>query len=323
MAQAYPVDPEAYEAYLKGRFHWNKRSRDGHVKAVHYFQEAIDKDPAYSTAYAGLADAASIMGLWGLVAPEEGCGRAKRLALKALDGDASLSEAHSSLAWAQLHFDYDFTSAEKEFERAIELNPRYANTHHWFGMTLGLMGRHEEAYTELKRAARLDPHWGIVRFGLAFVYWCGRQYDRAIEECHKALELDPHSPQALVWLGLCLLAMHNDEPAIAALKNAVEVSRNTPVAVACLGEAYAAAGSPKDAQAVLEQLTRQRHVTAYFVSRIYATLGKKNETFNWLERAYQEHGEWIVLLKIDPRFENLRDEPRFQDLMRRVNFPAA
>jgi len=323
LEQTYSVAPDAYEAYLKGRFHWNKRSREGHVKAVQYFQQAIDKDPAYAMAYAGLADAASIMGLWGLVAPDEGCGKAKSLALQALDRDASLSEGHSSLAWARLHFDHDFTQAEKEFERAIELNPRYANTRHWFGMSLGMMGRYEEAYTELKQAIRLDPHWGIVHFGLAFVYWCGRQYDRAIEECHEALELDPNSPQALVWLGLCSVAKLEYEPAIAALKNAVELSQRAPVALACLGEAYAAAGSPEDALRLLDELTRQRHVTAYFVSRIYAALGKKKEAFKWLERAYQEHGEWIVLLKVDPRFESLRDDTHFKDLIRRVNVPTS
>lgn len=321
LAQAYPVDPEAYEAYLKGRYHWNKRSREGHVKAVQYFQQAILKDPACATAYAGLADAIAIMGLWGLVPPEEGCGKARGLALKALERDNGLAEAHTSLAWAALHYDYDFADAEKGFERAIVLNPRYTTAHHWFGMSLGMMGRHEEGYTELKRAIRLDPHWSLVHFGLAFVHWCGRQYDQAIEECREALELDPSSVQALVWLGLSSSATMMFEPAIAALRRAVELSQGAPVPTACLGEAYAAAGSPDEAQKILHQLTGQRHVTAYFVSRIYTALGKKNEAIECLETACQEHGEWMVLLKVDPRFDSLRDDTRFQDLMRRMNFP--
>jgi TolB-like protein/Tfp pilus assembly protein PilF len=321
LAQAHPVDPEAYEAYLKGRYHWIKRSREGHPKACQYFQQAIAKDPAYAAAYAGLADATSIMSLWGLVPPEEGCGKARELALKALELDNSLAEAHASLAWATAHYNYDLATAEKEFERAIELNPRYVTAHHWFGMTLGMMGCYEEAYTELKRALRGDPQWSYVHFGLSFVYWSGRRYDQAIERCHKALELDPNSVQAHVWLGVSSVARLMWEPAVAALQRAVELSQRTPVATACLGEAYAAAGAPEEAQKILHELTGQRHVTAYFVSRIYAALGKTNEAFEWLETAYQEHGEWMILLKVDPRFDSLRDDARFQDLMRRINFP--
>jgi TolB-like protein len=321
LAQAHPVDPEAYEAYLKGRYHWIKRSREGHAQAVRYFQQAIAKDPGYATAYAGLADATSIMSLWGLVPPEEGCGKARELALKALELDNSLAEAHTSLAWATAHYDYDLAAAEKEFERAIELNPRYVTAHHWFGMTLGMMGRYEEAYTELKRALRVDPQWSYVHFGLSFVYWAGRRYDQAIERCHKALEFDPNSVQAHVWLGLSSVASLMWEPAVSALQRAVALSQRTPVATACLGEAYAAAGASDEAHKILHELTGQQHVTAYFVSRIYAALGKKNEALDWLENAYQEHGEWMILLKVDPRFDSLRDDARFQDLMRRMNFP--
>jgi TolB-like protein/Flp pilus assembly protein TadD len=321
LAQVRTVDPKAYEAYLKGRYYWNKRSRDGHTKAIQYFQQAIIEDPAYAPAFAGLADAASIMSLWGLVAPKEGCARAKELARKALELDNSLAEAHASLAWATAHYDYDLTTAEKEFERAMEMTPRYATAHHWFGMVLGIMGRYEEAYTELQRALRLDPQWSNVHFGLAFVYWCGRRYDQAIERCNKALSLDPNSVQALVWLGLSSLAKSMCGPAIAALQRAVELSQRTPVAVGCLGEAYAAFGNSDEAQSLLHELTTQQHVTAYFVSRIYAALGNKDEALKWLEAGYQEHAEWMLLLKVDPRFDDLRCDPRFQDLMRRMNFP--
>lgn len=321
LATAHAVDPEAYEAYLRGRYHWNKRSRDGHAKAVQYFQQAVLKDPAYASAYAGLADAVSIMGLWGLVPPDQGCGRAKEWALEALARDHSLADAHASLAWATFHYDYDFADAEREFEQAIETNPRSAAAHHWFGMMLAMMGRYEEAYTELKRAIRLDPHWSLVHFGLAFVHWCGRRYDQAIEECHEALELDFNSPQAHLWLGLCYGAKSMLEPAIVALQKAVELSQRTPVAVACLGETFAAGGFEDEAHSILRELTSKAHVTAYFVSRIHAALGQRNETFEWLETAFKQHGEWMVLLKIDPRLDALRDDTRFQDLMRRMSFP--
>jgi len=322
LAQAHAVITEAYESYLKGRYHWNRRSREGLGKARKYFQQAITQDQAFAAAYAGLADALSIRGLWGLVPPEEGCGKAKELALQALAIDSGLAEAHTSLAWAAVNYDYDFSAGEIEFERSIALDPRSATTHQWFGMTLGMMGRYEEAYTELKRAVRLDPHWSNIHFGLAFVFWSGRRYDQAIEHCEKALELDPDSVQAYVWLGLACVAKSMCEPAVTALRRAAELSQGTPVAVACLGEAYAAARQCEEAQKILQELLRHPHVTAYFVARIYTALGNHSEAFRWLEIAYEQHGEWLVLLKVDPRFDDLRSDPRFQDLIRRMNFPS-
>ena len=321
-AQVHPVDPEAYEAYLKGRYHWNRRNREGFGKAGEYFQQAIAKDPTYAIAYAGLADCLSSLSLWGLVPPDEGCGKAKGLALQALEMDGSLAEAHTSLAWATMHYDYDFLAAEREFERSIELNPRYAMAHHMFGFCLALMGRYEEGYTELQRALRLEPHWSNIHFGLAFVYWSGRRYDQAIDRCEKALELDPNSVQALGWLGFSYTAKLMYEPAIAAIRRGVELSQRAPVPVAGLGEAYAAARRCEEARNILQELSKQRHVPAYFVGRIYAALGERDEAFRWLEAAYRERGEWLVLLKVDPRFDSLRPDPRFQDLLRRMNFPA-
>jgi TolB-like protein/Tfp pilus assembly protein PilF len=322
LAQARPVDPEAYEAYLKGRYHWIKRSREGHIKACEHFQQAIAKDPACAPAYAGLADTVAIMGLWGLVPPEEGCGKARGLALKALELDNGSAEAHTSMAWARFHYDYDFDSSEKEFERAIELNPRYATAHHWFGMCLGMMGRHEEGYTELKRAVRLDPDWSNIHFGLAFVHWCGRRYDQAIESCQKALQLDPNFVQALTWLGISYEAKMMFEPALATLRSAVQLSQTAAVPLALLGEAYATSGCSDEAQQILHELTMRPYVTAYFVGRIYAALGQKDQAFTWLETAYRERGEWLPLLNVDPRFDSLRGDARFLDLIQRMKFPS-
>src|SRR3989454_2954136 len=157
-AEVVPVEPDAYEAYLRGRYHWNRRSGEGLGKAIHYFQQTIAEDPTYAAAYSGLADCLSALGWWGFVSPNEGCGRAKKLALQAVELDPSLSEARASLAWASMLYDYDFAAAEREFERSVELNPHYPTAHQWFGLYLAMMGRYEEAYTELKRAIRLDPH---------------------------------------------------------------------------------------------------------------------------------------------------------------------
>jgi len=320
LTQAHPVDPEAYEAYLRGRFHWIKRTREGHLQACQHFQQAIAKDPACAPAYAGLADALAIMSLWGLFPPAEGCGKARDLAQKALKIDHSLPEAHTSFAWTVLHYDYDFATAEKEFERAIELNPRYANAHHWFGMSLALMGRYEEGYTELQRAIRLDPNASYIHFGLAFVHWSGRRYDQAIESCHKALELDPNSAQALGWLGLSCTAVKAFDPAIVALQKSAEISQRAPAPVALLGEAYAAAGNCEQAQVILKELTGHRHVSKFFTSRIYTALGQTDAALAMLEAGYREHGEWMPLVKVDQRFDALRSDLRFQKLMRRMSF---
>jgi TolB-like protein/Tfp pilus assembly protein PilF len=324
-AQAYPVDPEAYEAYLKGRYHWNRRSGQGFPKAVQYFQQAIEKDPTYAAAYSGLADCLSLLGVWGVVAPDEGCGKAKGLSLQALALDHSLAEAHASLAWATMWYDYDFAAAEKGFERSIELNPRYGTAHSWFGYYLALIGRHEEGYTEAKRAIRLDPLSSVFHFTLGLVYGHARKYDQAIEQFEKALDLDPQNAQAQGVLGYTYLWKALYEPAITALRKGIELSQGASAFVAPLGEAYAAAGYWDDAQRTLEQLTelsKQRYVMPYPVARIYAALGKKDEALRWLEIAYRGRAPFMVFLKTEPRFDDLRCDPRFQDVLRRMNFPA-
>jgi TolB-like protein/Flp pilus assembly protein TadD len=322
-AEARPVVPEAYEAYLKGRYHWNSRSGAGLGKAIQYFQQAIAKDPTYSAAYAGLADCLSGLGVWDFVSPEEGCGKAKGLALQALEMDPALAEAHASLAFATM-FHYDFVAAEREFERSIELNPRYAPAHQWLGLSLALMGRYEEAYSELKRAIRLDPLSNMIYCTLGFVSWFGRRYDEAIEQYEKALELNSDFALARVGLGFVYSYKGLHECAIAEVRKGVELSQGATVPVACLGEAYAAARYRNEAEKILQQLqelARQRYVSPYFLGRICAALGQKDEAFRWLESAYRERADWLVLLKVEPRFDDLRSDPRFQDLMRRMNFP--
>jgi tetratricopeptide (TPR) repeat protein len=220
-----------------------------------------------------LADCLSLLGVIGFVPRDEGCGKAKRLALQAVEMDHSLSEAHASLAWATMWHDYDFLTAEKEFERSIELNPRYAIAHHWFGVYLGLMGRYEEGYTELKRAIRLDPHAGVIHFGLGLVYLCSRRYDQAIEQLERALELDPSVAQAHGVLGVAYLCKSLNEPAIAAMQKGVQLSQGACVFIAGLGLAYATAGHEKEAQKILNQLqelSNQRYLTPYLVARITA-----------------------------------------------------
>ena len=324
LAQVHPVDPEAYESYLKGRYYWNRRSVPGLAKAVQYFRRAIEEDTTYAAAYSGLADCLSVLGLYGVISPDESCGKAKSLALHALAMDHSLAEAYTSLAFATLFYDYDFVAAEKGFERSIELNPRYATAHSWFGYYLAAMGRHEEGYTEAKRAIRLDPLSSPFHFVLGIVYWHARRYEQAIEQLEKAYDLDSDNALAQSVLGYAYLCKARYEPAITALQKAVQLSQGATTFIASLGEAYAAAGYQDEAQKILEQLTKlskQRYVMSYPVARIYTALGKRDEALRWLETAYGEHAALMVFLKTDPRLDDLRGDPRFEDLLGRMNFP--
>jgi TolB-like protein/Flp pilus assembly protein TadD len=322
LGTVHRVHPQAYQAYLKGRYHWNQRPAEV-AEAIRCFQEAIAKDSTYVAAYAGLSDCLSSFGAWGLVPLSESSVKAKALAQKALEMDHGSAEAHAALAFATMYH-YDFLTAEKEFERAIELDPRCSPAHLRFGWYLSVMNRYEEAFTELQRALRLDPLSSIINAFLGFLYFYARRYDHAIEQCQKTLEMDPNYGPAQAFLGWAYSRKSLHEPAISALKKACHFwPGSSPIGM--LGEAYAAAGLRDEAHKVLEQLDRlskQRYVTPYVVSRIYLTLGQEEEAFHWLEIAYQQRAEWMVLLKVDPCLDGLRPDPRFQDLMRRMNFPA-
>ena len=323
-AQVQSVHPQAYEAYLKGRYHANQRSGEELAKAGQCFQEAIAKDPAYAAAYAGLADSLASFGTWCFVSPHEGCGKAKGFALRALEMEPGLAEAHASLAWINAWYDFDFAAAEREFERSLELNPRYPLAHYWFGFFLGLMGRYEEGYTEFKRAIRLDPLSAVIRWGLGFMFWCSRRYDEAIESLGKAIELNPRFAGAHGVLGWAYQCKSLYEQAIAAGRKAAEISPGVPTFLFGLAEAHARAGHRDEVHRILEQLrtlSKQRCVTPYGLARVYAALGEGDEALDLLETAYQERASWMIFLKTDPHLDGLRSDQRFQHLLRRINFP--
>ena len=324
-AQVHPVKPEAYEAYLKGRYHWNRRSGEELPKAIQCFRQAIAGDSVYAAAYAGLADSLASLGTWAFVPPKETCDEAKGFALRALEIDSSLGEAHISLAWVNAWYDYDFATAEREFERAIELNPRYPAAHYFFGFFLGVMGRYEEAYTELKRAIRLDPLSSVMHWGMGLgCFWFSRRYDQAIKEAQRALELDPNFVGAHALYGWACPHKSLHEFAITSLRRAIQLSQGASQWVGSLGEAYAEAGYKDEAREILQQLNdlrKQRYVTPYIVARIHAALGEHDDALCWLETAYQDRATWMIFLKTDPHLDCLRHDPRFQDLLKRMNFP--
>jgi tetratricopeptide (TPR) repeat protein len=324
LEKARPVDPGAFEAYLKGRYYWNKRSPQAVKKCGEYLQQAIEKDPTYVAAYAGLADNAGVAGFWGFVPPEEGCGRAKALARKALEIEET-AEARASLGWAIMHYDFDFLAAKKEFQHAIDLNPNYPTAHQWLGHWWGYTGWRDQFLEEATRALQLDPLSLIINTTYASVFWVDHQWDRAIEHCCKALDLDPNFIGLRWALANAYEGKEMHEQAIRERKWAVEHSGGAPSFVAELAGSYAAAGKGDEALRILKQLnelSKQNYVDPYWLAQIHACLEEKDDSFFWLQKAYEERSARLALVKVDPRLDSLRSDPRFHDLLRRMNFPA-
>jgi TolB-like protein/Flp pilus assembly protein TadD len=318
------VDPQAYESYLKGRYFWNKRTADGLRAALAYFNQAIDEDPKYAQAYSGLSDTYALLGDWqyAVMTPKEAMPKAKAAAMKAIELDSSLGEAHNSLAFCLDGFDWDLQGGEKEFLRALELNPGYATAHHWYAWHLSLMGRYPEAIAEMKKAQNLDPLSLIIQADLAELLVIAHQYDQAIEESRKAIEMDPNFAMAHNQLGQAYLQKRMNEPAVAQLQTAVQLSAGSPTCVANLARAYAASDNKSEAMNLLGELKKRSNASYSHgseIATVYAALGDKDQAMIWLAKAYDERFNPGVLLR--PGFDPMRSDPRFQEIVRRVGLP--
>ncbi len=326
LASARRVNPEAHEAYLKGRYYWNTFSQEGCKKSIGYFEQAIAKDPSYALAYVGLADGYTSLAFPGLkgVAPREAMPKAKAAALKALAIDEKLGPAHSSLAVVQFFFDWDWSRAEEEFKRALELNPNDATAHQWYALHLVNIGRHEEAIAEIRRAQELDPLSLMINTLVGVVFHRALRWDQAIQQLRRTLELDPTYSVALVFLGSAYEQKAMYEEAIEVLQKAAALSRGDIAPKGWLGYLYALSDRGDEARKILgefKELSKQREGVAIAIARIYKGLGQKDEAFEWLEKAYEERDSDMVWLRTWPGFDSLRSDPRFQDLLRRMNFP--
>ena len=318
------VNPEAYEDYLKGRFFWNKRTADGLKAAQTYFGRAIDEDPNYAQAYTGLADTYALLGDWqyAVLTPKEAFPQAKAAAIKALELDDSLGEAHNSLAFCFDAFDWDFESAGKEFRRAIELNPGYATAHHWYAWHLSLMGQYDEAIAEMRKAKNLDPLSLIINSDLAELLVIAHFYDESMSQSRKTIEMDPNFALAHNQLAQAYIQKHMYDQAIAELQKAVELSKGSPTCIANLARACAASGKTSDAVKLLSDLknsSNRSYSDASEIAVIYAALGDRDQAMNWLEKGFEERFNPGVLSR--PGFDPLRSDPRFQDLLRRIGLP--
>jgi eukaryotic-like serine/threonine-protein kinase len=320
LVRRYTDNVEAYQAYLKGRYYWNKRIGGALTKATEYFSQALDRDPNYALAYTGLADSYAFADLYGTFPSREAMPKARAAATKALAIDDTLAEAHVSLGFVELFFEWNWISAEKEFRRAIELDTKYSGAREWNSLCLLVQNRIEESLAEMKRALLLDPLSLIINARLGIMCYFSRDYDGAIKQYERVFELDPNFLIARAWLALSYAQKGMQQEAIAQLQ-AVDLSGGYTWPLASLGCIYGMSGQKQEAEHVIQKLkavSARRSVCSYDIALVYTGIGDKDQAFEWLERAYEERFMLLVLLKVEPLFDPLRSEPRFQDLVRRI-----
>jgi len=317
-AKRYTDNFEAYQFYVKGHFFWDKRTEEGIKKSIEYFERAIQLDPNYALAYAGLATSYVTTAYREMVPPAEAGSRAEAAARKALEIDEQLGQAHSALG--VLHFrNLEWSEGVREFQRAIDLNPGDSTARMWHSYYLMALGRFDEAVAEAKRALELDPLSLIINTQMGTPFFYMRQYDRAIEQYQKALEMDPQFPPARYWLGRAYTQKGAYSEAIEGLRQTVVANPRLKAYITPLAYAYAVSGQRSEAVKLLDELREQaklRSISAYYIALIYAGLGEEDQAFVWLEKAYQENADGIIFLKVEPGFDRLRSDPRFHDLLR-------
>ena len=326
LAKNYTVNPEAYQLYLQGRYHWNKRTKEEVKKATEYFQKAIEKDPNYALAYVGLAETYVVVPI---LPPREANPKAKAAALKALELDPSLGEAHAVLANVSFYYEWDWANAEREYKRAIELNPNYPTAHHWYGESLAGMGRFDESFAEYNRALELDPLSFAISTDLGMAYYNARQYDRAIEHLKKLVELDPTYVRTHEYLATVYGEKEMFEEVLAEREKAAMLqganSEEIAQAKAALRNALKTSGAKGYWQKVLdftkEEMQKGKSVYPMDMAIFYAKLNERDEAFRWLDKAFEDRDSGMAVLKVAPEWDNLRSDPRFQDLMRRIGLP--
>jgi serine/threonine-protein kinase len=321
LAKRYTDSTEAYQFYLKGRYYWNKRTSDGLKKAIEQFQQAIGKDPNYALAYVGVADCHLLLEEYAGTPASETLPKAKAAALRALQIDDSLAEAHASLAMINQD-SWQWEEAETEFKRAIELNPNYPTAHHWYSFYLRVVGRLDESMAEIKRAQELDPLSPIIGENVAVTYLKKGELESAIKQCKKIIELDPNFPQVHMTLGFVYQKQGHYPEALAEFQKAVELSGGGGEKLAALGHCYALSGKRSEALAIVKELEEKytkQESTASYVAWVYAGLGERDQAFAWLEKDYQAHsGTLPYLITIFPDLDVLRSDARYADLLRRM-----
>ncbi len=314
---------EAYNLYLRGRYFWNKRTEETMKKSVEYFEEALELDPNYALAYAGLADAYNMLGEYLFLPPPEAFNKAKEAALKSMEIDDTLAEAYVSIGLVKYRFDWDWSGAEKDFKKAIRFKASYAQAHHWYGAFLRDMGRFDEALAEYIRALELDPISLPINTSLGRNFQVARQYNQAIEQCKKALEIDSNFPWAHCVLAQAYLQKSMFEEAISEFQKAANLSDRSVEYLSQLAHAYAVSGNRNKALKIIEELNRRSkeiYVSEFRIALIYTGLGEMDKVFECLEKAHKERNADLAELKVEPRFDSLRSDPRFKALLKKMGF---
>ncbi len=321
LAKRSTENTEAYQLYLKGRYYWNRGSDQALKGALGYFQQAIDKDPAYALAYAGLADCYTAYSANEIDSPRESLPKTAAAARKALEIDDTLAGPHASLAITKMQYEWDWAGAEREFQRSIELDPNYARAHHWYGICLNASGRIDEALASMKRARQLDPLSPVISANVGYELYLARRYDEAIELIQKAIELDPGTIRGHWFLGMPYEQKAMYREAIAEFQKAFELIGGSPFALGDLGHAYALSGNRDKARqtlADLRELSKRRYVSPFDSALVYIGLGDRERAFEWLEKALEDRSWDVMMLKVDPRFDHLHADQRFGNLLRRM-----
>jgi tetratricopeptide (TPR) repeat protein len=324
LTKSYTNNPEAYKLYLLGRYHVNRLTDEGFLKSLDYFQQAVEKDPNFALAHAGLASSYNALAGFNVRPPRDVNPKARSAALTALNLDHLLAQAHTELALVNFTFDWDWASAEREFKRAIEISPGDSDAHYSYSSYLAFVGRFDNAIAEMRKAQDLDPVSLVKLTGLAQVLLLARRYDEALEQCRKALEMDPNLGFAHWLLGLGHMYKGSYEQAIPALQKSIPLSGDSPDEPASLAQAYALSGRRMEARKILDVLSeqaRRKYVSAGTFPVLYFLLGDKVQAFALLNKSYDDRDNLVVLLKVDPYFDPMRSDPRFAVLLRRVGFP--
>jgi len=312
---------------LRGRFHWMRRPRESR-KGLEYFERAIARDPLFALAHAGIADVYNTLGSWEAaeIPSWDAFPRARAAAMQALAIDPSLAEAHTPLAYANMHYRWRWRDANAEFQRALALNPSYSHAHHWHSHCLMAQGCAAESLEASHRALELDPLDLVINVHLAWHYWFARAYDQTIEQSRQSAELEPTSPWPAFFAGMGHAARGEVGSAIAEHRRAVDYGADSPVMYAALGYSLALGGERKEAERVIARLNdvaARQHVSAYEIAIIHGTLGERDQMFDWLDRAYEERSAWLAYLAVDPRLDGVRDDERFRGLLRAVGLTTA
>jgi TolB-like protein/Tfp pilus assembly protein PilF len=326
LASAPALNPEAYELYLKGRYFSNKRTEDGFVKAIGYFEQATVLDPKYAQPYAGLADAYALFGsLPNLkISRGEAMPKAKAAALKALELNESLAEAHTSLAFVEMQYEWDWPGSEKDFKRALELNPNYATAHQWYAVWLISQGKQDAALEEERGAQEADPLSTIIKTDTAQLLLYAGRYDEAVQQAQRALEIDPGFELGHVYLAETYTAKHNYQAAISELQKALAINKGDVWATLVIARTYAIAGQRRKSEAILRDMlqnVKNRDDLALSLAMVYAAQGENDQAFAWLEKGYQRREGGLIFLNVTTDFQSLHLDPRFDDLVRRVGLP--